>query len=97
MPTKKKAAARKQVRTNSKERDTERVVRAFTVPKKIPEGRVLMHNPVRIFEQFQIVGDRGFRVWTDIKPSPDFVLCPCGYAGLKHYALKDFVAGIKQR
>jgi hypothetical protein len=37
-------------------------------------------------------GVNGFRAWTDAKPPPGFVLCPCGWAGLKHYAGREFVA-----
>jgi hypothetical protein len=37
-------------------------------------------------------GVNGFRCWTADKPFKNFVLCPCGYAGLKHYAAKDHVA-----
>lgn len=58
----------------------------YKPPKRISPGRVLMHNHV-IFN--------GFRAWTANKPYPGFVLCPCGYAGLKHYAKRDHVK--KQR
>jgi hypothetical protein len=42
------------------------------------------------------VGVNGFRAWTADKPPPGFVLCPCGYAGLKHYAFKDHVAAYRE-
>jgi hypothetical protein len=31
-------------------------------------------------------GINGFRAWTDDKPPEAFVPCPCGWAGLPHYA-----------
>ena len=49
-----------------------------------------MHNHVVHGTQWR-AGVNGFRVWTDSKPPPDFVPCPCGYAGLPHYARKDYV------
>jgi hypothetical protein len=49
-----------------------------------------MHNHV-VHSTHWRVGVNGFRVWTDNKPPADFVPCPCGYAGLQHYARKDFV------
>jgi hypothetical protein len=78
-----------------KQRNTSRYVRGFTVPKNIPQGRVLMHNHV-IHGQYWPCGINGFRAWTDIKPTPGFVLCPCGYADLKHYALEPFVAAYRK-
>jgi hypothetical protein len=58
------------------------------IPRKIPEGRVLMHNHVRHGKTTQ-TGINGFRAWTAIKPYPDFVLCRCGWSGLEHYASKE--------
>jgi hypothetical protein len=65
-----------------------RYVRGFTVPKKIPPGKVLMHNRI-MHGPYWECGRNGFRAWFDDKPYPGFVLCPCGYAGLKHYAGKE--------
>ena len=80
-----------------------RSINAFAVPKSIRAGRVLMHNHV-IHESDWGCGINGFRVWTDDKPPPGFIPCPCGYAGLKHYASRQHVAafyedpkGYKQR
>ncbi len=49
-----------------------------------------MHNHV-IHGTHWPSGINGFRAWTDDKTPPGFVLCPCGYAGLQHYARKDHV------
>jgi hypothetical protein len=68
-------------------KNTMRYVRAMTVPRKIPPGRVLMHDIVAHGPEAPC-GAAGFRCWFDVKPYKGFVLCPCGYAGLKHYAAK---------
>jgi hypothetical protein len=68
-----------------------RYVNGTTIPKSIQEGRVLMHNMVRHGSNWEC-GINGFRAWTATKPFPGFVLCPCGWAGLKHYATKGHVA-----
>jgi hypothetical protein len=60
------------------------------VPKSVGSNRVLMHNHV-IHGPNWPTGPNGFRAWTDTKPYPGFVLCPCGWAGLKHYADKGHV------
>ena len=67
-------------------------VRSGTVPRKVPPGRVLMHNYIG-HGPYWGVGINGFRAWAADKPPEGFVLCPCGYAGLKHYAPKKHVAG----
>jgi hypothetical protein len=66
--------------------DGKRCTREFTVPKSVPTGRVLAHNPVRHTIN-TLCGANGFRSWTwPIENKPDhFVPCDCGYAGLPHY------------
>jgi hypothetical protein len=76
--------------TGKVEQDENRYV-GRGVPRKIPPGRVLSHNHVTHGPDWP-TGPNGFRAWTNAKRLPNFVLCPCGWAGLKHYALKDFVA-----
>ncbi len=58
--------------------------RGVAFPKRISKGRVLCHNHILY---------QGFRAWTDVKPPPGFVRCPCGFAGLPHYARRAFVVG----
>jgi hypothetical protein len=58
-----------------------------SVPRSVPEGRVLAHNPVQASRIDQTPGDYGFRAFTfstDGLPS-DFVPCDCGWSGLPHY------------
>jgi hypothetical protein len=40
-------------------------------------------------------GVNGFRAWTDTSKPPNFVKCPCGYAGLPHYAHRDHVKVVR--
>jgi hypothetical protein len=61
------------------------------LPRTITAGRVLMHNHITHGRGWGC-GINGFRAWSDVKPPPGFVLCPCGWAGLKHYARRDHVA-----
>jgi hypothetical protein len=67
-----------------------RGVRGGTLPRKVPPGKFLHHNHV-IHGPGWGVGINGFRAWIAPKCFPGFVRCPCGWAGLKHYALKDHV------
>jgi hypothetical protein len=67
-----------------------RYVNGGTVAKNVAPGRVLCHNHVRHVPDTPC-GVNGFRAWTDIEPPKDFVMCPCGYAGLPHYALHEQV------
>jgi hypothetical protein len=62
------------------------------IPKKIPSGRVIAHNNILHGPNWP-TGPNGFRAWTwtASKEHADFVLCPCGWAGLEHYAHKDAV------
>lgn len=73
-----------------------RYVRMGTIPTSIRPGRVLMHNHIRHTIDMPC-GQNGFRAWTDTAPPPGFVKCPCGWAGLPHYALKGHVKATKGR
>ena len=55
------------------------------VPRSIGPGRVLMHNHVRHTVNMPN-GVKGFRAWTDTKPTPGFHKCGCGWSGLPHYS-----------
>jgi hypothetical protein len=66
-----------------------RYVDEGTVPRSVPEGRVLIHNQVR-HKADTPSGTKGFRAWTAAKPQIGFVRCHCGWAhGLPHYAHLD--------
>lgn len=60
------------------------------IPRKLPKGRVLVHNHV---VPQAILGANGFRAWTE--PLADhLVLCDCDWAGrdlhgLRHYRVKS--------
>ena len=60
------------------------------LPKLVVEGRVLMHNDV-IHGPNWPTGVSGLRAWTSDKLPEGFVPCPCGWAGLPHYALRGHV------
>jgi hypothetical protein len=72
-----------------------RYVNGGSVPKSISKGRVLCHNHIQHGPNTPC-GVNGFRAWTDTKPPQGFAKCPCGYAGLPHYARRDHVAGIRK-
>lgn len=62
------------------------------IPRKLPRGRVLVHNSV---EPASSVGDRGSRAWTQ-KMTDRLELCDCNWAGvdlhgLKHYRVKQSI------
>ena len=38
----------------------------------------------------------GFRAWTDAKRPAGFVLCPCRWSGLRHYAARRFVEAYRE-
>jgi len=65
--------------------DSTRYGRAFTMPRKIPVGRVLAHNTVRR-DVATPCGFRGFRWWTWLVQDvpPHFTPCSCGWSGLPH-------------
>lgn len=71
-------------------RKTSRYIRGFTLPRSIPEGRMLCHNHVA-HGPFTPCGLNGFRAWTDTEVPDGFVKCSCGYAGLPHYAHRSHV------
>jgi hypothetical protein len=66
------------------------------VPKSVRRGRVLMHNHVRHSIDMPC-GVSGFRAWTDTTPPPGFVMCPCGWSGLPHYAAYSHVEATRGR
>jgi hypothetical protein len=74
---------------------TLRYVNGGTLPKSVGRGRVLMHSHV-IHSPDMVCGTNGFRGWTDTRPPAGFVLCPCGWAGLEHYAHRDHVAAYRR-
>jgi hypothetical protein len=57
------------------------------LPRSVPAGRVLAHNPVQATTVDQLPGVRGFRAFTfPAAEVPDnFVPCNCGWSGLAHY------------
>jgi hypothetical protein len=62
------------------------------LPDKIPKGRILAHNHVMHTIDMP-EGLNGFRCWTwreDLRPD-NFVPCPCGWAGLPHYASREHI------
>jgi hypothetical protein len=70
-------------------------LRMLTAPKSIKPGQVLMHNAV-MHATDTVCGFAGFRAWTDSKPLPHFIKCPCGWAGLPHYAIDEYVEAIRE-
>jgi hypothetical protein len=79
-------------------RATTRYVSGDTVPKSVGPGRVLCHNHVRHTVDMPC-GLNDFRAWTcEAAGKPKgFVKCPCGYAGLPHYATSGHVKASKGR
>jgi hypothetical protein len=78
-----------------------RYINGDSVPKSVGAGRVLCHNHVQ-HKVDTPCGVNGFRGWTDTKPPPKFVKCPCGWSGLPHYAHREHVkaarrSGLAQR
>jgi hypothetical protein len=65
------------------------------IPKKIRPGRVIEHNPIAHGPNWP-PGVNGFRAWTASKPHDEFVLCPCGWSGLEHYAREEFVESYRE-
>jgi hypothetical protein len=70
-------------------------VRDGAVPRSIPKRQVLCHNDIQHWPNMPC-GVNGFRAWTEAEPPKDFVKCPCGYAGLPHYAARDHVAEVRE-
>jgi len=58
------------------------------VPRKVPEGRIVVHNHVR---PARYLGQRGFRAWADPVGTPARVVCRCGWASHlpEHYRVAD--------
>jgi hypothetical protein len=54
--------------------------------RKVPAGRVLVHNHIAHTKDMPI-GLHGFRCWTQ-KPESKLVRCKCGWAGIEHYHVK---------
>ena len=55
------------------------------IPRKIPDGKILVHNRVRPVSP---IGLNGFRIWTQLlTDEPRLVVCNCGWAPHleKHY------------
>jgi len=58
-----------------------------SIPRKLPAGRVLVHNDV--IRQNRL-GSNGFRAWTQpLDAEPALESCGCGWSGLPHYRVKD--------
>ena len=62
-----------------------RLWRAWSVPKKVPEGRVIVHNRVHAVYVDQLPGINGFQVWTQLPDPKELIECNCGWSGLPHY------------
>jgi hypothetical protein len=85
----------KEVKARWKEADVRYVGRS--IPKQIPEGRVLMHNLVPFAGDRTPIGEQGFRAFTATKPLDGYVLCPCGWSGLEHYAHRKIIAAWRRK
>jgi hypothetical protein len=80
-----------------KEAETRYVSRT---PRKVPEGRIVVHNHVRSTNEdgsFRSPGIEGFRVWTERANTLNRAVCRCGWAPhlKEHYRvdLKGFDLG----
>ena len=62
-----------------------RYVAGGQIARSVPKGKTLAHNHV-VHGPWWGCGLNGFRAWWCDKPPKGFVRCPCGYAGLPHYA-----------
>jgi hypothetical protein len=63
-----------------------------SIPRKLPAGRVLVHNDV---VRQKRLGSNGFRAWTQpLDAEPALESCDCGWSGLPHYRVKG-VKGVK--
>jgi hypothetical protein len=56
------------------------------IPKKLPNGKVLVHN--HVFPQ-RVLGANGFRAWTQTLDDT-LEVCSCGWAGLDLYGLVHY-------
>jgi hypothetical protein len=61
------------------------------VPRKIPLGRVIVHNRVHALFENQPPGMNGFRTWTVARLTASrnkaYIKCSCGWAKLAHYRI----------
>ena len=65
------------------------------IPKSVARGMVLAHNHV-VHGPDWPCGVNGFRAWTEAKRPAGFVLCPCRWSGLRHYAARRFVEAYRE-
>jgi hypothetical protein len=84
----------------SKPRETMRYLAAFTKwPAKLTDGRIVAHNHLTALLQpgekshnppWRIMGQGGFRAWTDVPDLGHYVECSCGWAPHlgKHYQVR---------
>jgi hypothetical protein len=65
------------------------------VPKSIPAGKILAHNPVR---HTRNIAMRGFRIWLAPTDTTHYVVCECGFAPElgDHYMAKEAYESFKQ-
>jgi len=78
---------------SSSKRSTKKYVEG--IPKSVARGMVLAHNHV-VHGPDWPCGVNGFRAWTDAKRPAGFVLCPCRWSGLRHYAARRFVEAYRE-
>jgi hypothetical protein len=58
------------------------------LPRKLPKGRVIVHNRVHALWEDQPLGYHGFRAWTVTAreaAQEGWKPCRCGWSGLPHY------------
>jgi hypothetical protein len=69
-----------------------RLVRYGYIPQSVGAGRALCHNHVQ-HDVDTYCGCNGFRARKSktAEIPKGFIKCPCGYAGLPHYADRDHV------
>jgi hypothetical protein len=62
------------------------------VPLKGPEGRLVVHNQV---SRAAVLGERGFRAWTEPVAASGCVPCDCGWAPWlpEHYRKRHWKEG----
>lgn len=62
-----------------KQEEVFRYVRLGVVPKRVPDGLILVHNHVRRIHPAHPTGLNGFRAWY-ATPEEQYVPCDCGWA-----------------
>lgn len=58
------------------------------VPKQVPDARIVVHNLTETaYYEGCVLGEGGFRAWTEPVGDRTRVSCPCGWAPLlpEHY------------